>query len=856
MTYMPSDPLFAAQWHLQNNKPGLLDLNVVDVWDDYTGAGVDVAVIDDGLQRSHPDLDGNYSIAKDWDFDNNDTDPSGKNGDNHGTSVAGIVSANEGNGIGGVGVAFGSTLFGFQSLNFQSIVNAINYASEIQPQGDYTADVANISLGNPRRSYFDQTLNKSVMAELNVAIDNAARNGRNGLGTIIVKSAGNDRALNQDTNASSWNANPRTISVAAVDQNGFVSSYSTHGASLLVSAFGSPGEVVTTDRIGSGGYNSNGDYTSGFSGTSAAAPMVSGVVALMLEANPDLDWRDVQEILAYSARHVGSDIGSGTSGSEEYAWAFNGANDWNGGGLHFSNDYGFGLVDAKAAVRLAETWGSEPESSFDTITAIVDLVDASTTILQTGTTFVKDTRINVEVEHVEVDVSFTQWYDLGDLEMRLISPSGTSSILIQNSGENSGTAAGGFDSGRWKFSSNAFRGENSLGDWTLKLFDKDSTTRSPITVNDIDVKLHGGIDKAEDTFIFTTAFSDYAGTFGHTKALDGGSGVDTLNAAAVDSSTSINLAAGQGTIDGVAVTLAGMENVFTGDGDDILVGDAADNKLVGMRGNDYLDGGSGNDTLVGGKGNDWIVGGNGNDTMYGGLGDDVFTVHSASSKTIELAGYGNDTVYTYVDYALADNIENMTLRAAVYRGRGNSGDNTILGNGDQNLIEGLGGNDNLHGYYGDDILDGGAGDDYLNGGYDHDELIGGMGDDTLAGNNGDDVLTGGAGSDRLLGGVGADTFIFEAITDGLDLITDFSQLQNDALKILSRGFGGSLQQGLLHSSQFVLGSASTSADSRFLYHQASGSLQFDADGTGSAVATKIATLSNRAELSHSDISIA
>ncbi|NEZ57927.1 hypothetical protein [Adonisia turfae] len=61
MARIPSDPLFSTQWHLQNITPGLLDLNVVDVWDDYTGAGVDVAVIDDAVQRSHPDLDENYS---------------------------------------------------------------------------------------------------------------------------------------------------------------------------------------------------------------------------------------------------------------------------------------------------------------------------------------------------------------------------------------------------------------------------------------------------------------------------------------------------------------------------------------------------------------------------------------------------------------------------------------------------------------------------------------------------------------------------------------------------------------------------------------------------------------------------
>lgn len=370
MATLPSDPLFLSQWHLWNPTFGLLDLNVVDVWDDYTGAGVEVAVIDDAVQYTHPDLDDNYSINKDFHFGDNQPNAGGIDGDNHGTAVAGIIGAEAGNGIGGVGVAYDATIFGF-GLNYndnllvqaQSLTNAINNASGLlQTEGfNREADVVNMSLSN--LNIFANRESIPDFFALNRAIDDAVASGRGGLGTILIKSAGNLRIvnginINHDTNASSWNANPHTISVAAVDQNGFVSSYSTHGASLLVSAFGTPGQVVTTDRVGSEGYNASGDsnYVFDFNGTSAAAPMVSGVVALMLEANPNLGWRDVQEILAYSARHVGTSVGFSTNGAEEYAWTFNGADNWNGGGLHFSNDYGFGLVDAKAAVRLAETW--------------------------------------------------------------------------------------------------------------------------------------------------------------------------------------------------------------------------------------------------------------------------------------------------------------------------------------------------------------------------------------------------------------------------------------------------------------------------------------------------------------------
>ena len=80
MTTLPSDPLFPNQWHLQNTTLGLLDLNVVDVWDDYTGAGMEIAIIDDAVQRDHPDLNDNYSIAKDWDFEDDDTNASPSQG--------------------------------------------------------------------------------------------------------------------------------------------------------------------------------------------------------------------------------------------------------------------------------------------------------------------------------------------------------------------------------------------------------------------------------------------------------------------------------------------------------------------------------------------------------------------------------------------------------------------------------------------------------------------------------------------------------------------------------------------------------------------------------------------------------
>ena len=506
-------------------------------------------------------------------------------------------------------------------------------------------------------NYFDVGLNAADMTALNTAIDNAAISGRDGLGTILVKSAGNQRETNFDTNAMSWNANKHTISVAAVDRDGFVSDYSSHGASVLVSAFGTPGEVVTTDRVGSAGYNRFGDYTSSFNGTSSATPMVSGLAALLLEANPALGWRDVQEILAYSARHVGTDVGYGISGSEEYAWTFNGANNWNGGGLHFSNDYGFGLVDAKAAVRLAETWGSNTQTSANDTIVFSDFLNTSTTISTSGTSFSQFIGSNIAIEHVEVDINFTQWYDLGDLELHLISPDGTRSILIDNSGENNGSANGGFGSGRWEFFSNQFRGETTIGTWTVQLFDLDNTITSPITINDIDITFYGQAASNNDTFIFTEEYSDYDGLFGHTRSINGEIGTDTINAAAVDSNTTVNLNTGTGSIDGVGIVISSIEDVVTGDGNDFLVGNSFNNSLSGMRGDDTLIGGSGNDTLEGGVGDDILIGSNPNvynsgsgeyDNLKGGEGADTFVLGDSYEAYYQGNGYANIIDFNWV----------------------------------------------------------------------------------------------------------------------------------------------------------------------------------------------------------------
>ena len=191
--------------------------------------------------------------------------------------------------------------------------------------------------------------------------------------------------------------------------------------------------------------------------------MVSGVVALMYDANDGLGWRDVQSILAASARHVGSEIGDDPARDERFAWGWNGAATWNGGGQHFSNDYGYGLVDARAAVRLAESWqltGAAAATSLDEAATRLDLLDEETVIPdgdRDGITFDGALAADHLVERVSVRIAFSSTF-LGDLEVYLISPAGTRSRLVADVGDWQSFK------GYWTFESQAFRGERVGGD--------------------------------------------------------------------------------------------------------------------------------------------------------------------------------------------------------------------------------------------------------------------------------------------------------------------------------------------------------------------------------------------------------
>lgn len=651
---IPSDPIFAQQWHLRNTAAGQFDLNVMQAWNaGFTGAGVRVFVADDGFDIGHPDLAPNYVSRGQIDFVDGDLSPlpGGAGGvDSHGTACMGIIGAAR-NGTGAVGVAYGADLTAIRG--FSEFSNFDDYIFDLG-RGmiramNFGADVLSMSSGyGGGDSFFDFGLSAAALASCRADIGTAVRDGRDGLGLIMVKAAGNERTEYFNTNTLSIDADPRLISVASVDRSGDVDDYSNYGGNILVAGFGSPldnGQIVTTDRRGPDGY-APGNITRDFNGTSAATPMVAGVVALMLEANARLGWRDVQDILAASARVVGSGLGGDGAPRVDFefdTWIANRSGQWNGGGAMFSNDYGFGLVDAGAAVRLAQAWfatGATAQQSRNQEVLTRDLLVDALPIPDNSpsgasvSTVIGAAGANFEIDYTTVTITMSPGHTyVGDLTILLRNDAGDTAVLHDGEG-------GGNDfPDTWTFTTRQFHGEDARGEWIVDVID--SGLGDDGTLSDVVLRHHGDAGTVNDRHIVTDQFGLFVAEAGRRTISDTNGGLrDTLNAAALSQGAVIILnGAVNSRIDGVnAKVFASIENVIGGLGGDRIIGSEKNNLLQGRGGNDTLSGGAGADDLRGTSGNDRLDGGAGRDRLAGGSGADAFVFTAAP-------GFGNaDTI--------------------------------------------------------------------------------------------------------------------------------------------------------------------------------------------------------------------
>jgi len=506
----PPDPLSNYLWHLDNkglkyytaisNDAGE-DINHKTARDNaWTGHGVLVAVSDNGTETSHPDLISNIDpqYERNYSSDNpgawkTSATPSGSDSAAaHGTAVAGLIAATDGNGFGGMGVASRSTLGIFKYVGTGGSLNkAIDQAN-----GPF--DIFNYSYGRSSCVFID--LPQSLIDQFKYGVENL----RSGKGAIYVKAAGNEYISGLDdcvdgaqgnyygnANLEEEHSYPYLIVVGAFNAEGLSSSYSTPGSSLWIVAPGGEfgvdrAAIITTDLAGCGNgmaatdtsytdfdkgvpENSNCDYTNTMNGSSAATPIISGVAALILEANPHLTWREVKHIMAKTARKLDPNRQSTPHPQGANLQGHTYQDGWltNSAGYHFHNWYGFGAIDASAAVALAQSYGP-PLPSFEETNWIHSRSGLSLNIPDSTSTGVSDTQyVNTEItiEAVQVKITIDHTYT-GDLGVELTSPSGMKSILMNI---NSNILETNLSDAL--LLSNAFYGESSKGNWTLKIID-------------------------------------------------------------------------------------------------------------------------------------------------------------------------------------------------------------------------------------------------------------------------------------------------------------------------------------------------------------------------------------------------
>ena len=306
--------------------------------------------------------------------------------------------------------------------------------------------------------------------------------------------------------------------------------------------------------------------------------------------------------------------------------------------------------------------------------------------------------------------------------------------------------------------------------------------------------------------------------------------------------------------------------------------------INGTPGNDSLAGGPGSDTINGFDGEDTIDGGAGADSMLGGAHADTYFVDNSGDTIVELDGGGFDTVHASVSYTLPAWVNHLVLTgSAALNGGGNELPNAITGNGGNNILTGGGGNDTINGGAGFDSIDLGSGAtgpvvvDFAAGtisgssgtisfaaverviaSHFNDRLTGNAAAQTLVGQGGADTLWGAAGVDVLWGGGGADTFVFrETGSANADSIRDWTtgadEVALDDSVMTALGATGNFVAG---DGRFWAAAGATAghdANDRVIYNTSTGSLYYDADGSGSAAAQLIATFAGTPAVAGTDI---
>lgn len=476
--FTPNDLLFSRQWHLSNtntnNNIGFpVDLNITSAWDLSRGSNVVVGIADDGLELTHPDLATNLATGLHFNWRGGPTnDPSPRNSSEwHGTAVAGLVAARGNNSIGVSGVAPAAKLAGLSVLSGNTARDA-DLIAMLKWKPDEIA-IKNMSYSTS----LDNGLGfGTAAAGVKDALAWATENGRQKKGTVLVQANGNGNVSFAfgsgfyslplySFDDSQWDelANSiRVISVAAININGLPADYTERGANISVAA--------PSSRTAESAGFLNGLITTGiggqyrtaanpFGGTSGSAALVSGVAALMLEANPQLGWRDVKQILMQTARPP--------------ATAIRGLSVKNQTGKEFSYLFGGGLVDAQAAVQEVSEHQNLPPMISTSSTVATNLRPKYADATGESVTLTLDR--DMRMESLALTFSANVVVNFYSLVFYVKSPSGTEVRMNSLRGYIGGVIGGT----NIVFTTPFFWGEPGRGTWTVRAVDEMPTGYTP-----------------------------------------------------------------------------------------------------------------------------------------------------------------------------------------------------------------------------------------------------------------------------------------------------------------------------------------------------------------------------------------
>ncbi|RDX56377.1 hypothetical protein OH76DRAFT_1395493 [Lentinus brumalis] len=451
------DPEFQQQWHLVNDDYPEHMMNVTPLWDmGITGKGVITALVDDGLDYTSDDLAANFYAYGSYDYnDHVDLPTPVLFDDHHGTRCAGQIAAVKNN-VCGVGIAYDSKVAGIRILS--GPISDIDEAAALNYDYQNTS-IYSCSWGPPD----DGRSMEGPGYLIKKAMVNGIQQGRGGKGSVFVFASGNGGRSGDQCNFDGYTNSIFSVTVAAIDYKGLHPEYSEACAANMIVAYtsGSGKHITTTDRGKDKCSHSHG-------GTSAAAPNAAGVFALALQANPNLNWRDIQHICVRTALQVNPD---------DPDWETTAA------GRPYSYKYGYGSLNGVEFIKAAQEWQSvKPQiwvdlptiqlnnGSMDSFGATSGGEDIAADGVQSKITVTKELleqRNFDKLEHITVKVWITH-RRRGDVEVELVSPNGVKSVLAaRRYGDNADSGYPG-----WTFMTVKHWEEDPIGDWTIRVSDQ------------------------------------------------------------------------------------------------------------------------------------------------------------------------------------------------------------------------------------------------------------------------------------------------------------------------------------------------------------------------------------------------